>query len=125
MGLRFNHRRQSQDSALRKRILQKTSGRALWMNHYSAGQFQAEAADNIRVDEHYLDMAHSGDYCFAEDAEASAAAPKAESLTLYRWNRHYPADEKLRIDLSRWKLISSCNFAGTSHEKITEEVYTR
>ena len=34
MGMLFNHRRQSQDSVLRKRILQITAGKILWMSRY-------------------------------------------------------------------------------------------
>ena len=125
MGLMFNHRRQSQDRAVRKRILDKVSGKILWMNHYSAEQFKDEKMDNVRVDENFLKQAQPGDYCFAEDSAASAAVLGAESLILYKWNRRYPSDERLIVDLSAWTLKSSCDFAGTSHEKITEEVYIR
>ena len=38
-GMMFNHRRQSQDRALRKRILELTGGKKLWMNAYSQKQF--------------------------------------------------------------------------------------
>ena len=38
-GMMFNHRRQSQDRVLRKRILELTGGEKLWMNAYSQKQF--------------------------------------------------------------------------------------
>ena len=38
-GMMFNHRRQSQDRVLRKRILELTGGKKLWMNAYSQKQF--------------------------------------------------------------------------------------
>ena len=50
-GMMFNHRRQSQDRVLRKRILELTGGEKLWMNAYSMGQFPDEAASRIQVTE--------------------------------------------------------------------------
>ena len=41
-GMMFNHRRQSQDRVLRKRILELTGGKKLWMNAYSQKQFTGE-----------------------------------------------------------------------------------
>ena len=38
-GMMFNHRRQSQDRVLRKRIMELTGGKKLWMNAYSQKQF--------------------------------------------------------------------------------------
>ena len=54
-GMAFNRRRQSKDRVLREQILALTEGRPLWMNSYSALQF--EDAPNIRVDEAFLEKA--------------------------------------------------------------------
>ena len=50
-----------------------------------------------------------------------------EKIILYRWNRKYPADFRFDINLedSEWKLAETREFTGSSHEKITEEVYVR
>lgn len=52
-GMMFNHRRQSQDRVLRKRILELTGGKKLWMNAYSQKQFlpgkYAERTGTIRA----------------------------------------------------------------------------
>ena len=48
-----------------------------------------------------------------------------ESVILYKWNRRYPSDTKFDLDLNGWTLISTTDFPGSSHEKITEEVYIR
>ena len=37
----------------------------------------------------------------------------------------YPSDMFFDIDLSGWKCIRTTDFAGSSHERITEEIYTR
>lgn len=39
MGMLFNRRRQSQDAALRQRLLERAAGRPIWMSEYSARQF--------------------------------------------------------------------------------------
>ena len=46
-GMMFNHRRQSQDRELRKHLMTLTSGKKLWMNHYSAKQFEGFCCKNI------------------------------------------------------------------------------
>ncbi|MCQ2450279.1 MAG: ribonuclease Z [Clostridia bacterium] len=123
-GMLFNRRRQSKDSVLRQRVLKLTADTRLWMNAYTKGQFTEEAA-NITVAEDFLSRAEKGEYCFVEDADYTAALEKAEQIIVYRWNRHYPADRRFTVDLSDWKLAAESEFAGSSHEKITEEVYTR
>ena len=51
--------------------------------------------------------------------------PKIDTFILFRWNRDYPADFFFKVDLSQWNLISTEDFEGTSHEKITMEVYEK
>ena len=122
-GLCFNRRRQSQDRVLRARMLARW-GR-LWMNVYTAGQFGP--GDAVAVDEDFLEKAGPGEACFAEGPEAVEALERAEKLVLYRWNRRYPSDCRFPLDLEErgWHLEAAAEFAGSSHEKITEEVYTR
>ena len=55
MGMLFNHRRQSKDVVVRERILKQAEGKHLWMNHYSAKQFDPEAL--INADESYMNEA--------------------------------------------------------------------
>lgn len=125
LGMLFNNRRQSQDRELRKRILAVTSGKKLWMNHYSQKQFEKEDTANVNYDDNFLSEAVSGEYCFVETEDVSHYEPWVETITLYKWNRRYPSDLQFSIDLSKWKLQSTTDFPGSSHEKITEEVYTR
>ena len=72
-GMMFNHRRQSQDRVLRKRILELTGGKKLWMNAYSQKQFlqvngnmskEQEQSGQIQADEAFLEKAGPGEYCF-------------------------------------------------------------
>ena len=124
-GMLFAGRRQSMDRVLREAFLQLAEGGDVWMDSYTAGQF-AEDAAQIRVDEQFLEKAGEDDWCFVEKANLSAVADQVKAFVIYRWNRTYPSDVKFPADLfaDRWKLISSREFAGSSHEKITEEVYS-
>ncbi len=127
MGMMFNHRRQSQDRVLRERILEVTKGSKLWMNHYSAKQFSESAAPQINVDDNFMSEAGDGEYCLVEDCDVTPYLRWVEKLILYRWNRRYPSDQTFSIDLSAgvWKLVQSEDFTGSSHERITQEIYTR
>lgn len=120
-GMMFNSRRQSKDRELIKRVYEITADNRLWINHYSVPLFREE--DNIIVDDMFLQKAAYGDYCFVENERIPESS--IERLIVYKWNRRYPSDFKLNIRLEDWSLSSSYEFAGYSHEKITEEVYTR
>lgn len=119
-GMRFLGRRQSQDAVLRQRMLALAGDRGLWMDAYSAKQFPADA--NIRVDEAYWLLAEPEDYCFAELAPVETFLHRVEELVIYRWNRHYPADGVFPME-QVGQLLSRQEFAGSSHDCITEEVY--
>lgn len=123
-GMLFNHRRQSQDRLLRADLLREAAGAPVWLNAYSARQFQ-DLPPNLQVAEDFLDQAGAGELCFVEDRDLAPWAEKVEGLVLYRWNRTYPADLYFTLSLEGWKLERREEFAGSSHEKITKEVYRR
>lgn len=125
MGMLFNHRRQSQDRSLRKHILDKTRGRKIWMNEYSAGQF--EDTSMFCIDEDFLDKAGNQDVCFVENCSVLPYEQKIDKIVLYKWNRRYPGDFYFDIPMNEliWHMISSEDLVGNSHEKITEEVYVK
>ena len=64
------------------------------------------------------------DAVFFFEAEDFSSFP-LNRLIVYRWNRHYPSDVKYNPYLHGWKRVSSSDFRGNSHEKITKEVYTK
>ncbi len=139
-GMMFNHRRQSQDRGLRNRVLELTGGKKLWMNAYSQKQFLQDLQGNgtmpegqgksrqmeqIQVDELFLEKAGTGEYCFVEDKDIVPYEKRIEEVILCRWNRDYPGDMYFKLDLGGWKLAETREYAGSSHEKITEERYVR
>lgn len=124
-GMMFNHRRQSQDRLLREHILNMIGGNHLWMNLYSKKQFSHLESARVIIDEDFLEKAGSSDYCFIEDMDVSPYIHKIEKIILFKWNRTYPADTFLPLDLNGWGLEWTEDFVGYSHDKITKEIYRR
>lgn len=124
-GLLFNHRRQSQDRLLRRTLLTLAGDRPLWMSSYSAQQFEPEYHSRLLVDDDFLSKAGPDALCFSEAGGLSPFQDRIQSLSLFRWNRTYPADVFLDLSLENWILTETHDFPGFSHEKITLEVYTK
>lgn len=122
-GMAFNHRRQSRDRVLNERILALCGGH-LTVNAYTAKLF-ADTDAMLTVDENPLAVAGGDDWCFAEDLPIAPYEKKIGKLIVFRWNRVYPSDRRFDLNLAAWNRISQTEFAGYSHEKITEEVYIR
>ncbi len=123
-GMLFNHRRQSRDRLLVEDVLRRSAGRRLLISGFSAALFPDGAAVVV-PDGGLLTAAQPGDICFVEDQSLRDVEPHIGQLTVYRWNRVYPADFYCDIDLTGWRLIAAVDFTGSSHEKITREVYAR
>lgn len=126
-GMMFNSRRVSQDKKLRQKILAIANGSVVRMNSYSEKQFGEESTGNIKAGENFLEEAKSGDFCFVENDAVAPFKTKVEKIILFKWNRKYPADFYFDIDVcdGNWSLESTEDFQGTSHERITMEVYSR
>ena len=117
-GLSFNHRRQSRDRIVTQDIVRCAPVR---IAPASASLF-ADYPGAVMVSEDFLTAAKPDEWCFAELLPLPEAP---EVLTLYRWDRDYPADAFLPYDLSRWTLVSVEELTGYSHERIFKEVYTK
>lgn len=126
-GMMFNHRRQSQDRVLRDRIVALSGDAPLWMNHYSASQFDTTDIPNLNIDDAFLQEATQGEYCFVEDASLAPYEKWIEKIIVFRWDRTYPADQYFDLPLGSapWHLVESSEFMGHSHDLITMEVYQR
>lgn len=116
-------KRQSQDRLQRERMLSLVGNNRLWISNYSASLF--DSADNIEIDDFFPQKATDNDYCFCEDKELDVS--KVSTIVLYKWNRQYPADRFFSYDLKKlgFNLVSKTDFEGSSHEKITEEIYEK
>ncbi len=122
-GMMFNGRRQSQDRVLREKVLSMTAGHTLWMSEYSAKQF-AEGGD-FKVHDRCADKAKTDDFCFVENTTFSI--DDCDEVWMFRWNRRYPADVTWNVDLQTngFSLTGTEEFVGSSHPKITLDIYKR
>ncbi|MCD7980827.1 MAG: ribonuclease Z [Clostridiales bacterium] len=125
MGMAFNRRRQSRDRILTERILDITGDGVLWTDPYSEKLFAESKGNSRRVTDNCLEKAGPGEFCFVETRDPFPFADRVEKLILFRWNRAYPSSLKFRFPLEQWKKQGTWEFAGYSHEKITQEVYIR
>ena len=124
-GMLFNHRRQSRDQAVIADMWKESKGQNLWISSFSSVLF-TEYMETIMVSYTPLDFAQRGDICFIENLNLMPYEQNIEKIIVYRWNRRYPADTYLDIDLKNtWKMIFQTEFAGHSHKKITKEIYIR
>ena len=125
MGMTFMGRRLSKDSVLRARLNVLCAGVPVRMNAYSKGQFEENFS--LLVSESFLEDAEDGDFCFVENRDISPFEEKIEKIVLYKWNRHYPSDVKFIFPLEEkgFVLKDVYEFAGSSHENVTEETWER
>ena len=123
-GMLFNKRRQSQDKILRLNIKQFIHNKNL--NNYSYKLFKDIDTGNIKVSEDFLNLSNDG-FFLVEDKLLKLYEDKINILIIYKWNRIYPADLHFDINVNddSWKLIDFEEFNGSSHEKITREIYRR
>ena len=121
-GMLFLNRRLSRDSAVGLRLAELSKNTRLWMNAFSAKQYPLEAT----VCEDFLHQAGAGELCFVENKDVLAYCDKIEKLIIFRWNRHYPSDVVFPLEriTQKMQLVQRLEFSGSSHDVITQEVYS-
>lgn len=124
-GRMFHGRRQSRDSAVTEKIREICKGKKLWMNAYSWKLYGNLDGVETVSDEEFLIKARREDYCLSESDRLSLVSDKIHAVILFCWNRSYPSDVSLDLDLEQWDKTMALEFPGTSHEKITMEYYKR
>ena len=127
-GLLFHGRRLSRDRVLCQDVLRTCAGSPLWMAPGSRSLFSSlrdGLSSSILTSEDFLAQAAPGEFCFLEDRPIRPFLDRVESMVLYHWNRRYPADLFLDLDPAAlgWSLLGREEFPGSSHKKITKEVY--
>lgn len=122
-GMLFNNRRVSQDSVVREKLLELAGEGGLYLNAYSAKQF--ENAEQLHISEDFFSTATEETLCFVENTPIDME--KVSQVCLFKWNRDYPADTFFDHDLNAlsFRKIKTQEFPGTSHKKITLEIYRR
>ena len=124
-GMMFNKRRQSRDKRLIADLCAKTTG-YIYISPYSELLFE-EYRDRIKVVDNPLADCPDGAVAFIEGLKLSEYISEIEELFVYKWNRLYPSDVKIDIDIkgAGFKMSAKYEFTGNSHDKITKEVYKK
>ena len=123
-GMMFNHRRQSRDRVLIADMIQHVQNAPLWVSPYSAPLF-GEDCPTLQIAPTPTQSAGEKDYCFVEDVPLPQNLDGVTELLIYRWNRLYPSDVHFTCDTSRFSLAESTEFAGSSHDNITKEIWKK
>ena len=118
-GMLFNNRRQSRDRVVCEDVVKNLNGEKLFISPFSQILFESYKNDVLACE----DFLTKGRVCFVENQVLSLC--NADEVTVYRWNRVYPADFYCDIDFSKYSLTEQAELEGFSHEKITKEIYKR
>ena len=124
-GMIFNNRRVSRDRILIDELVSGVDGK-VYIGEYSALLFEAHK-DRVAVVGNVLADAPAGAVCFVEVPPFMPHVGDISRLIIYNWNRRYPFDKQLDISPAKmgFRLVSVTEFEGSSHEKITKEIYER
>lgn len=122
-GMLFNNRRQSRDKTVIEDIISNLKNERLFISSFSEKLFD-EYSENIIVDEEFLEKISDDNICFVENQSLKDLENITE-ITVYRWNRVYPADFCCDVDFSKFTLISETEFKGNSHDKITKQIFIK
>ena len=124
-GMMFNKRRQSRDKLLIQDLCTKTQG-FIYISPYSALLFE-EYADKVKIVDDPLIACADGECAFVEGLPLSQHLSDIDELIVYSWNKVYPSDVKLDIDIKNigFKMTSKYEFTGNSHDKITKGTYKK
>ncbi len=123
-GILFLGRRLSSDREVARDVVESYD--KILLTKYSLPLFESVKIDT-GVCPSPLSRGKRGDVCFIEDGSIKENLAKLSRLVIYKWNRRYPSDVKLGFEPREvgFELISTVDFVGYSHEKITREVYAR
>lgn len=124
-GMLFHNRRQSRDREVKERLQQICKGKKVWMNHYSSRLYGEMDSVDTAVSDSFMSEAGNGDFCFVESDILKPFEENIEAVIAFRWDKKYPADFYMDLELSDWEKIGTQEFPGYSHETITEEIYMR
>lgn len=124
-GMLFNGRRVSRDKTVIQKVIELSEGKRLWIHPFSIKLFGDELPEGICVDENFLKLAEKGEFCFVENQALQEVEERIEDVIVFWWNRKYPFDFKLDLDLDKLDKMTEEEFAGFSHEKITMTKYEK
>ena len=125
-GMTFMKRRLSRDKIMIEDLSKEVGEGILYISDFSEALFSDSELSVMSVS-NPLASAGEDDFAFIEDIPISNAIDRIDTLIIYKWNRKYPYDFALDIDPLNcgFSILSSCDFKGNSHDKITKEIYRK
>ena len=125
-GMLFNKRRVSKDRLVIKDLEKEVGDGILYISDFSEPLFADSEISVLSVSEP-LSAAAKEDFAFIENFSLKEKTNNIERLIIYNWNRKYPYDFSLDIEPLKcgFSLISTTDFKGNSHDKITKEIYVK
>ena len=125
-GMLFTGRRVSRDREMLADLGRMREGRRLLCHPYSEKLLTA-AGLSPTVCENCLEAAGDDDLVFVETLPLMPYRKTIDCLVVYVWDKVYPYD--VALDLSPkaegYRLVSSVEFPGFSHDVILREVYKK
>ncbi|MBO5286796.1 MAG: ribonuclease Z [Clostridia bacterium] len=120
-GMLFGGKRQSRDSKVLEDIQRSFS--PVVILPFSEKMIGASGVDYILKDT--VDKVRDDETVFLENVDLKTIENRISRLIIYKWNRKYLSDFKFNLDLGKYERKSVCDFSGSSHDKITREVYEK
>lgn len=123
-GIRFFHKRQSQDEFQRKNLFELIGNTKFYLSEYSFElykdfDFNFEIINKNTVIVENSIFLYEGDFL-------EKFLPSVDEIIVYFWNRDYPFDEVFDEFLNYgWKERELFEFRGKSHEKITRKIFIK
>ena len=124
-GMLIFGKRQSRDRVMIEEFVNSFKDKEICISNFSELIF--EPHKNVKVYENPLEECESGAVCFIENIDITPYLGSIDTLIVYHWNRLYPSDVKFNIDVNAegYTLDSVIEFSGSSHDKITKEIYKK
>ncbi len=123
-GMMFNKRRGSRDRLVSLDMLVEAGAGRLYIEPYSEKLFRGNE-ESVHVVDNVLEETPEDGCCLVEDRDLAGSEDKIDTLIIYRWNRVYPYDRQLDIDMGRYERIGQVEFAGYSHDCVTKDMFRR
>ncbi len=116
-GISFFGKRQSRDSELIKDLI--SYNKKICISEYSKPLFDGY---DVTVIDDLSSIDDNNFIYFCEKPEFLSEVKEIERFIIYKWNRLYPSDKKFFVPID-YILKESFDFEGSSHERITKEIY--
>lgn len=119
LGMMFNHRRVSFDRYIVDDLQELLDRELIIVNADLACKINKKLSVQISN----TVMIDTDKYQWIENVNLSNYQYEITDLILYYFNRDYPYDIELGIDLSLYEIQNRKDFKGYSHDKITRIIY--